>query len=86
MAIEADAFVIVYFVASIIINVCILGGNSLTIIAILKKPKLATASNQFILGLALADLLVRKKSYFCSAIFFDILTGIFWMHNIKSFD
>jgi hypothetical protein len=68
MAIEADAFVIIYFVASIIINVCILGGNSLTIIAILKKPKLATASNQFILGLALADLLVSNNNFFHKAI------------------
>jgi 7 transmembrane receptor (rhodopsin family) len=36
----------------------ILGGNSLTIAAIYKNPKLNTASNQFILGLAIADLLV----------------------------
>jgi hypothetical protein len=70
MAIGADAFVIIYFVASIIINVCILGGNSLTIIAILKKPKLATASNQFILGLALADLLVSNNHFFVKQYYF----------------
>jgi len=75
MAIEADAVFLIYLVASILINICILGGNSLTIIAILKKPRLATASNQFILGLALADLLVGKdkiiifiKSLICTYI------------------
>jgi hypothetical protein len=41
-----------------LIAVFILTGNSLTIAAIHKNPKLNTASNQFIYGLAVADLLV----------------------------
>lgn len=43
-------------------TIFIIGGNTLTIIAILKKPKLATPSNQFIIGLALADLLVSTSA------------------------
>jgi hypothetical protein len=43
----------------IVVTILVIVGNTLTILAILKKPKLATASNQLIIGLALADLLVR---------------------------
>lgn len=42
----------------ILIAVFTLAGNSLTIAAIYQNPKLDTASNQFIYGLAIADLLV----------------------------
>ncbi|XP_059489699.1 octopamine receptor 1-like [Neocloeon triangulifer] len=41
-----------------ILMICILGGNCLTVTVIVRKPKLATPSNQFVLGLALADMLV----------------------------
>ncbi|XP_065349297.1 D(2) dopamine receptor A-like [Cloeon dipterum] len=41
-----------------ILMVLILGGNCITVTVIIKKPKLATSSNQFVLGLALADMLV----------------------------
>lgn len=43
----------------IIVTILVITGNTLTIMAILKKSNLATASNQLIIGLALADLLVR---------------------------
>ncbi|XP_059471524.1 octopamine receptor Oamb-like [Neocloeon triangulifer] len=43
---------------SFLITISVITGNILTIIAILRKPKLNTISNQFILGLAVADLLV----------------------------
>ena len=49
---------ILYVCIIILCSVFIIGGNTLTILAILKKPQLATPSNQFIIGLALADLLV----------------------------
>jgi hypothetical protein len=42
----------------ILISILILSGNSLTIAAINNNPKLNTPSNQFIYGLAIADMLV----------------------------
>jgi hypothetical protein len=53
-----------------LLMVCILGGNCLTITVIVKKPRLATPSNQFVLGLALADMLVRMKDRIWSQLFF----------------
>jgi hypothetical protein len=47
----------------VIISVFTLFGNSLTIAAIRQNPKLDTASNQFIFGLAIADLLVIFKLF-----------------------
>jgi len=47
-----------YFCTGIFIVLLIASSNILTMIVILKNPRLATASNQFILGLACADLLV----------------------------
>ncbi|XP_059468968.1 D(2) dopamine receptor-like [Neocloeon triangulifer] len=43
---------------SFLIVLAIVVGNILTIIAVLRKPKMGTVSNQFVLGLAIADLLV----------------------------
>lgn len=44
------------------ISILIVGGNTLTILAIKNNKKLNTASNQFILGLAIADLIVSVDS------------------------
>jgi len=60
---EADfeswsAYDVFYLTMGIIVMFLILGGNSITVFSILKNPHLATPSNQFILGLACADLLV----------------------------
>ncbi|XP_059471522.1 tyramine/octopamine receptor-like isoform X1 [Neocloeon triangulifer] len=55
---KIDSGDITIFTACLIIALAILFGNGMTILAIVKKRKLKTASNQFILGLAVADLLV----------------------------
>jgi len=50
----------IYLVVGIFIVLLITISNISTMIVILKNPQLSTASNQFILGLASADLLVRN--------------------------
>ena len=40
------------------VSACIIFGNSLTVIAVLKFPKMRTITNKFIVSLAIADLLV----------------------------
>jgi len=54
------AYDVLYLLTGTCVIILILGGNTLTVLSILKNPRLATPSNQFILGLALADLLVSK--------------------------
>ncbi|CAB3372964.1 Hypothetical predicted protein [Cloeon dipterum] len=53
-----EVFEVVVLMSSFLITILVIGGNVFTIIAILRKPKLKTTSNQFIMGLAFADLLV----------------------------
>ncbi|XP_065331866.1 adenosine receptor A1-like [Cloeon dipterum] len=67
-----DTFDIVLCVAAICISLVIFLGNILTIFAILTKPILQTASNQFILGLAIADLMVAISTPYNAYVTFEL--------------
>jgi hypothetical protein len=53
---------VVFAFIAFAIAILIVGGNSLTILAIKRNQKLNSASNQFILGLAIADLIVSTAA------------------------
>jgi len=53
-----DAYVILSVISLVLLNIAIIGGNILVIVAIFVSSKLRTVTNHFIVSLAVSDLLL----------------------------